>query len=256
MPMRQNTARDRPKNSSVVVAEVARFDALAPDWWDESGPMRALHWLNPPRLAFIRDALAAHFGRDPAQPQPLAGLRILDIGCGAGLLTEPLARMGAIVTGVDAAAAALNVARHHARTQDLTINYRQTQAEDLVAAGESFDAICALELIEHVADPGQFVADVTKLVRPQGMIFFSTLNRTVKSLVLGVAVAEYVLGWAPRGTHDWRKFVKPSELARMLRGHDCTVTQLAGLVFDPRAHEFRLTPDDLAINYLLAAVRS
>lgn len=256
MPIRQKTVSDRPKNSSALVAEVARFDALAPDWWDETGPMRALHWLNPPRLTFIRDVLAAHWGRDPAQPQLLAGMRILDIGCGAGVLTEPLARLGATVTGVDAAAAALDVARQHAQKQGLTIDYRQTQAEDLVAAGESFDVVCALELIEHVADLEQFVADVTKLVRPQGMIVFSTLNRTVKSMVLGVAVAEYVLGWAPRGTHDWRKFVKPSELARMVRRHDCVVTQLAGMVFHPPSREFRLTADDLAINYLLAAVRS
>lgn len=260
MPMRQKTAHSRRSGptgsrSSAVAAEIAHFDALAADWWDETGPMRALHWLNPPRLTFIRDTLAAHFGRDSGQIQPLAGLRILDIGCGAGLLTEPLARMGATVTGIDAAAAALAVARTHAAAQELVIDYRHAQAEDLSAAGATFDVVCALELIEHVADPAQLVADAARLVRPGGMLIFATLNRTAKSMLLGVLAAEYVLGWAPRGTHDWRKFVRPSELAHMLRANDCAVTRLSGLAYDVRMREFRLAPDDLAINYLLAAVR-
>lgn len=252
MPKRQKAAHPAP---SAVAAEIARFDALAEDWWDETGPMRALHWLNPPRLTFIRDTLAAHFGRDPAQQQPLARLRILDIGCGAGLLTEPLARMGAKVTGADAAAAPLRVARSHAEAQGLTIDYRQTQAEDLCATGANFDVVCAMELIEHVADPALFVAAAGRLVRPGGMIILSTLNRTAKSLLLGVLAAEYVLGWAPRGTHDWRKFVRPSELTRLLRSNACRVTRLSGMSYDPFLRGFRLTPDDLEINYLLAAVR-
>lgn len=241
--------------SSAVADEIAHFDALAVDWWDEDGPMRALHWMNPPRITFIRDVLAAYFGRDPVQSCPFSRLRILDIGCGAGLLTEPLARMGARVTGADAAAAPLQVARTHACDQGLAIDYVQAQAEDLAASGLSFDVVCAMELIEHVADPASFVSYATRLVRPGGMIIFSTLNRTAKSMVLGVLAAEYILGWAPRGTHDWRKFVRPSELTHMLQDNSCRVSRLTGVVYDPFMRGFRLVQNDLAINYLLAAVR-
>lgn len=253
MPMQAKMRQTRRKTSSAIPEEIAHFDALAPDWWSETGAMRALHRMNPARLEFIRHCLAELCPPNAAPFQPLAGLRILDIGCGGGILAEPLARMGAQVTGIDAAEAAIRTARAHARRQGLAIDYRRAQAEDLSAAGEDFDAVCALEIIEHVADPETFIHDAARLVRPGGAIILSTLNRTANSFFLGVVAAEYILGWAPRGTHDWRKFLRPSELTHMLRRNGCAVARLSGIVFDPIAGGFRLHPDDLGINYLLAA---
>lgn len=238
--------------ASVIRSEIARFDALAAEWWDETGPMRALHRINPARLEFIRDAVAAHFGADKA---PLAGLNLLDMGCGAGILSEPLARLGAKVTGLDAAPEAIKAAAAHAAGQGLKIAYQNGNAEDLVATGAQFDVVCALEILEHVAEPEEFVRMVTQLVRPGGLLILSTLNRTAKSLLLGIVAAEYVLGWVPRGTHDWRKFIAPSQLIRWLRQNGCALQRLSGLVYDPLQQDFKLHPHDVDINYLLAAVR-
>jgi 2-polyprenyl-6-hydroxyphenyl methylase/3-demethylubiquinone-9 3-methyltransferase len=257
--MMHNNQKTPQSTGSVLADEVAQFNALAAQWWDESGPMAPLHRINPVRLQFIRDALGAHFGetaqKTDAFSPPLAGLRLLDIGCGAGVLSEPLARMGASVTGVDAAAEAIQVATDHAATQKLTITYRHGSVENLVAERVQFDVVCALEIIEHVAEPAAFVAQVMQLVRPGGMVIFSTLNRTRKSYALGIVAAEYLLGWVPRGTHQWKKFVTPSELARWVRLSGGQMVQLSGLVYDGAQRHFVLRAEDVGVNYLLAAYK-
>jgi 2-polyprenyl-6-hydroxyphenyl methylase / 3-demethylubiquinone-9 3-methyltransferase len=240
--------------ASIDPEEVARFSAMAEEWWDPAGKFRPLHQLNPARLQFIRDRLAGHFGRDPLGPPPLSGLRLLDIGCGGGLVSEPLARLGATVVGVDASEKNVNIARAHAEQGDLAIDYRNTSAEDLAAAGERFDAVLALEVIEHVADIGSFVGACAQLTRPGGALVFSTLNRTPQSFLFGIVGAEYVLRWLPRGTHQWNRFVRPSELAAALRPHGLTVTALEGLTYQPLAERWRLSRD-LSVNYLAFATK-
>ncbi len=239
---------------SIDQAEVERFSALAETWWDTHGSMAPLHRLNPARLGFIRQALAEHFGRDAKSLQPFDGLRVLDVGCGGGLISEPLARLGATVTGIDAAEANIAVARAHARGADLEIDYRQASAEELAAAGARFDAVLALEVVEHVADVDAFLDAVATLVRPGGAFVASTLNRTPKSLLFGIVGAEYVLGWLPRGTHRWDRFLRPSEFAAGLRRQGLQVRQIRGLVYDLLAGEWRLGRD-LGVNYLVYAAR-
>ncbi len=239
---------------SIDQAEVERFSALAETWWDPRGSMAPLHRLNPARLGFIRQALAEHFGRDAKSLQPFDGLRVLDVGCGGGLISEPLARLGATVTGIDAAEANIAVARAHARGADLEIDYRQASAEELAAAGARFDAVLALEVVEHVADVDAFLDAVATLVRPGGAFVASTLNRTPKSLLFGIVGAEYVLGWLPRGTHRWDRFLRPSEFAAGLRRQGLQVRQIRGLVYDLLAGEWRLGRD-LGVNYLVYAAR-
>ena len=216
--------------------ELKRFAELAGDWWDEAGPMAPLHKLNPVRLAYIRDQLCSHLGRDPRAHGCLAGLNVLDVGCGGGLLCEPLARMGAKVTGIDLVPANLEVARAHAQAAGLELSYREIAAEQLAAGGASFDLVCAMEVVEHVADAPAFLATCSALVRPGGALVLATLNRTLRSFALGIVAAEYILGWLPRGTHQWQRFLRPSEVARPLRDR------------------FRLSPDP-AVNYMLFAVR-
>jgi 2-polyprenyl-6-hydroxyphenyl methylase/3-demethylubiquinone-9 3-methyltransferase len=240
--------------ASIDPEEVARFSAMAEEWWDPAGKFRPLHQLNPARLQFIRDRLAGHFGREPLGPNPLSGLRLLDIGCGGGLVSEPLARLGAAVVGVDASEKNVNIARAHAEQGGLEIDYRDGAAEDLAAAGERFDAVLALEVIEHVADIGSFVGACAQLTRPGGALVFSTLNRTPQSFLFGIVGAEYVLRWLPRGTHQWNRFVRPSELAAALRPHALTVTALEGLTYQPLAERWRLSRD-LSVNYLAFATK-
>jgi 2-polyprenyl-6-hydroxyphenyl methylase/3-demethylubiquinone-9 3-methyltransferase len=241
--------------STVDPAEVERFSRLADEWWDPAGKFAPLHRFNPVRLQFIRDRIAAHAGRDPLQPDPLAGMRILDIGCGGGLVCEPLARMGASVVGVDAAAKNVAAARRHAETMGLAIDYRCATAEALRDAGEQFDAVLTLEVVEHVADVDLFLACAAGLVRPGGSLVLATLNRTAKAFALAVVGAEYVLGWLPRGTHDWRKFVKPSEAARGLRAGGLAVERMTGVIYSPVTGRWRLDAADLDVNYMLFAAK-
>jgi 2-polyprenyl-6-hydroxyphenyl methylase / 3-demethylubiquinone-9 3-methyltransferase len=234
--------------------ELKRFEELAGDWWNETGPMAPLHKLNPIRLAYIRDQLCGHLGRDPMAGRPLAGLRVLDVGCGGGLLCEPLARLGAAVTGIDLVPAHLEVARRHAQAAGLELCYREAAAEQLAAEEASFDLVCAMEVVEHVADVPGFLAACAGLVRPGGALVLATLNRTLRSFALGIVAAEYILGWLPRGTHQWQRFLRPSEVARGLRGKQLRVADLTGVVYDPLRDRFRLSPDP-AVNYMLFALR-
>ena len=243
-----------PASPSIDAEEVERFSALAEDWWNPKGSMAPLHRINPARLGFLRQTLTAHFDRDARDLRPFQGLRILDIGCGGGLISEPLARLGAAITGIDAAEANIAVARAHAHGADLEIDYRQASAEELSAAGERFDAVLALEVVEHVADLDVFLEAAAALVRPGGAFIGSTLNRTPKSLLFAIVGAEYVLGWLPRGTHRWDRFLKPSELAAALRRHGLQVREIRGLVYDLLAAEWHLGRD-LGVNYLAFAAR-
>jgi 2-polyprenyl-6-hydroxyphenyl methylase / 3-demethylubiquinone-9 3-methyltransferase len=240
---------------TVDAAEVEKFSRMSADWWDPTGPFRPLHRLNPVRLSYIRDRAAAHFGRDSRSVVPFAGLTALDLGCGGGLVAEPLARMGAGVTAVDADAVAIGAARVHAAERDVAVDYQVGSSDELAEAGRRFDLVLALEIVEHVADRDEFLATLGALVAPGGLLILSTLNRTLKSLVLGVGMAEHVLRWVEPGTHDWRKFVKPSELARGVRGIGFSVSDLTGLVFDPLKGEFRLSADDVGVNYFMTATR-
>ena len=240
---------------SVDAREVAKFAALADQWWDEEGPFRPLHRLNPVRLGFIRDHLADKFARDIRAAHPLKGLRIADIGCGGGLLAEPLARLGATVTGIDATAKNIRAASAHAAQSGLVIDYRVATAEALHDAGERFDAVLNMEVVEHVADVDAFLDAAAGLVRPGGLMLAATLNRTLKSYAFAILGAEFLFRWLPRGTHDWRRFVRPSELAAGLRRANMTVTQFAGVVYNPLSDRWLLDERDLDVNYMLVAAK-
>ncbi len=229
--------------------EIARFDALAEKWWDPNGAFRPLHQLNPARLTFITEALADHFGRDAGLPQALAGLSCLDLGCGGGLISEPMARLGAAVTAVDASAPAIEAARRHADKAGLAIDYRWALPEELASWEVSFDIVLALEVIEHVSDRDAFFAAVARLLKPEGALIVATLNRTWRSLALAKIGAEYLLRWLPAGTHDWRKFVRPSELARTMRRHGLKLARLSGMSYALARGQWSLS-DDLDVNYI------
>ena len=234
--------------------ELERFAALADRWWDEAGPLAPLHKLNPVRVAYVRDRICARLGRDPLAERPLAGLSVVDVGCGGGLLCEPLARLGADVTGIDLTPASIEVAARHAHAGGLAIDYRVAAAAQLLAEGRRFDLLCAMEVVEHVADQGQFLHDCAALVRPGGGLALATLNRTFRAFALGIVAAEYVLGWLPRGTHDWRRFVRPAEAARALRRAGLRIEDVTGVVYDPLRDRFRQSRDP-AVNYMLFATR-
>lgn len=253
MPALDKTRR-RPLDPSVDPQEVARFAALAEEWWDPAGKFAPLHRFNPVRLAFIRDRLAARVGRDPLGDKPLKGLRIVDVGCGGGLIAEPLARMGAAVTAIDAGQKNIAAAGAHAKAQGLAIDYRFAAAADLAKARERFDAVLSLEVLEHVADRAAFIKDCAALVKPGGILILATLNRTAKSFLLGVVAAEYVLRWLPRGTHHWRKFPKQEELSRLLERGGMKPVDLVGVGVNPFGWRFRLS-GYTGINYMLTAVK-
>jgi 2-polyprenyl-6-hydroxyphenyl methylase/3-demethylubiquinone-9 3-methyltransferase len=237
--------------TSIDPADVARFSAIADQWWDPRGKFAPLHNFNPIRLEFIREQALARFGRDGAAPRPFAGLRLLDIGCGGGLLSEPMTRLGFDVTGVDASERNIGVARVHAGRSGLEIDYRASTAEALIEAGAApFDVILNMEVIEHVADPNAYLADCARLLAPGGLMIVATLNRTLKSLALAKIGAEYLLGWLPRGAHDWRKFLTPDELIAMARGPGLTVEGPFGVAYAPLSGQWSRSRDT-AINYMI-----
>ena len=235
--------------------EIAKFAAMAEAWWDPDGKFRPLHRLNPVRLEFLRDRIAERFGRDIRTARPFAGLGVLDVGCGGGLLCEPMARLGARVTGIDAGEETVAIARAHAAEMDLSIDYRCAAAADLAASEETFDIVLNMEVVEHVADRDAFLGDCARLVRPGGLMVLATLNRTPKAYLLAIVGAEYVLRWLPRGTHDWRRFVRPSEMAASLRRAGMTMTELTGVAYDPLQDRWQLAPRDLDVNYMAVAAK-
>ena len=241
--------------STIDEAEVARFSALAAEWWNPNGKFGVLHKFNPVRLGFIRDTAAQHFAREAHGTRPFAGLRLLDIGCGGGLLSEPMTRLGFEVVAADASAKNIKTASVHAAEQGLAIDYRVATAEALAAGGERFDAILNMEVIEHVADLTLFLQSCATMLKPQGLMFVATLNRTTKAFALAIVGAEYVLGWLPRGTHDWAKFVTPGELTAALAACGLTVAQSSGVVFNPLSGRWSLS-SDTDVNYMVAARRS
>jgi len=251
-----SASRSSPAAAPTVdEAELARFAALANQWWDPRGKMAPLHKFNPVRLGYIRDAACRRFGRDGKRLDCLAGLRILDIGCGGGLLSEPLARLGAEMVGADPAEANIEAARLHAAEGGLAVDYRATTAEALAEAGERFDIVLAMEVVEHVADVNLFVALTGAMVKPGGLMVAATLNRTLKSFALAIVGAEYILRWLPRGTHQWDKFVTPNELEIALARAGLRIIDETGVVYNPLADRWRLG-SDRDVNYMVTAERA
>jgi 2-polyprenyl-6-hydroxyphenyl methylase/3-demethylubiquinone-9 3-methyltransferase len=244
----------QPQTPTLDREEVARFARLSGQWWDERGPFRQLHRINPVRLTYIRDQLCRRFGRDAKGPASLAGLSVLDIGCGGGLVCEPLARLGASVTGIDPAAENIAAAKAHASAGGLDITYTGTTVEELASRGQSYDAVLLLEVVEHVPDVPAFIKSVAPLTKPGGVMILSTLNRTLKSFALAIVGAEYILRWLPVGTHQWQRFVTPSELASALSAAGLAMAGTEGLIYDPFSDEWRLGTDT-DVNYFATATR-
>lgn len=242
------------RRSTIDAGEIERFSALAAEWWNPNGKFRPLHKFNPVRLAWIRDQVATRFGRDPQSARPFEGLRFLDIGCGGGLLCEPMARLGADIVGADASATNIEVAKLHAADSRVTIDYRTTTAEDMADAGERFDVILNMEVVEHVADVGLFVGKCAEMVKPGGLMFVATINRTLKALGLAIVGAEYVLRWLPRGTHQYGKLVRPEELERALDAAGLTLVERTGVVYSPLSDRWQRSAD-MDVNYMVLAER-
>ncbi len=240
--------------STVDPAEIAKFEAMAAEWWDPTGKFKPLHMLNPCRLDYITAQIAAEFDRDLREPAPFQGLRILDIGCGGGLLSEPMARLGADVVGADAAAGNIPVARIHAEQSGLTIDYRHTTAEALADSGEPFDVVLNMEVVEHVAAPLDYLTACRRLLKPGGLHLCSTINRNPKSFLVAIIGAEHVMRWLPKGTHEWAKFITPSELETLLEQAGLDVVDKKGFVFNPVAWSWRLSDRDLSVNYVTASL--
>ena len=237
-------------------SEIAKFEAMAAEWWDPRGKFKPLHMMNPVRLGYITTQIATEFGRDLKAPRPFEGLRLLDIGCGGGLLSEPMARLGAQVVGADAAPKNIEVARLHADQVGLDIDYRAETAEALLAAGESFDAVLAMEIVEHVAEPPAFVQACHDLLRPGGVLVMSTLNRTARSFAAAIVGAEWVMRWLPKGTHEWSRFITPEELAAMMQASGLKVVDRRGMVFNPLSWGWSLSDRDMSVNYAATGVRT
>jgi 2-polyprenyl-6-hydroxyphenyl methylase/3-demethylubiquinone-9 3-methyltransferase len=247
-------AKSEMTDATIDDNEVAKFAAMADEWWDPSGKFAPLHKFNPVRLTFIRDTTASHFGRDPRSLKSFAGLTLLDIGCGGGLLSEPMARLGFAVTGADPSPRNIGTARAHASASGLKIDYRASAAEALAAEGAAFDVVLNMEVVEHVADLRAYLRACAKLVKPGGLMIVATLNKTLKSLALAKIGAEYVLRWLPAGTHDWNRFVAPAELRRMLEETGLNPLKTQGVEFNPLAWDWRLS-SDVDVNYMVVASR-
>lgn len=241
--------------TTIDPAEVAKFEAMAAEWWDPAGKFKPLHEMNPCRLDYITSQIAAEFDRDLREERPFAGLRLLDIGCGGGLLSEPMARLGADVVGADAAPRNIPVAQLHAEQSGLKIDYRNCTAESLVEAGEQFDVVLNMEVVEHVADPLAYLTACQHLLRPGGLMICSTLNRNAKSFAMAIVGAEYVMRWLPKGTHDWRKFITPTELYDLIRRAGLDPVDRKGMVFNPIGWSWSLSVRDLSVNYVTASVK-
>jgi 2-polyprenyl-6-hydroxyphenyl methylase/3-demethylubiquinone-9 3-methyltransferase len=241
--------------STIDPGEVAKFEAMAAEWWDPNGKFKPLHMLNPCRLDYVTSQIAAEYDRDLTGEMPFKGLRILDIGCGGGLLSEPMARLGAEVVGADAAPRNIPVAQVHAEQSGLAIEYRHTTAEDMAAAGEQFDAILNMEVVEHVADPLAYLTACRKLLKPGGIQICSTINRNPKSFAMAIVGAEYVMRWLPKGTHEWSKFITPDELYDLLRKAGLDPVDRKGFVFNPITWVWRLSDRDMSVNYVTASVK-
>lgn len=240
--------------ASIDPDEVEQFARLGAQWWNPRGPMAALHKFNPVRLGYIRDHAVTHFSRDPKKLDCLSELRILDIGCGGGILSEPLARLGAEVVGADPSEENIAVAAAHAKDSGVNVDYRATTAEDLAAQHEQFDVVLAMEVVEHVTNVEEFVATCAAMVKPGGLMIAATLNRTMKSFALAIVGAEYILRWLPRGTHQWDKFVTPDELERALAAGGLSVTAERGVIYNLLADRWQLS-DDMDVNYMMVAAR-
>jgi len=241
--------------STVDPAEIEKFQAMAAEWWDENGKFKPLHMLNPCRLDYITSQIAGEFDRDLKSPEPFRGLRILDIGCGGGLLSEPMARLGATVVGADAAAGNIPVAQVHAQQSGLEIDYRHTTAEALAEAGEQFDVVLNMEVVEHVASPIDYLIACRTLLKPGGLHICSTLNRNPKSFMMAIVGAEHVMRWLPKGTHEWSKFITPDELFDLLHKAGLTAVDREGFVFNPITWSWRLSDRDLSVNYVTASLK-
>ncbi|SMX46963.1 bifunctional 2-polyprenyl-6-hydroxyphenol methylase/3-demethylubiquinol 3-O-methyltransferase UbiG [Actibacterium lipolyticum] len=242
--------------TTVDAAEVAKFEAMAAEWWDPNGKFKPLHMLNPCRLDYITSQIAAEFDRDLTGPLPFTGLRLLDIGCGGGLLAEPMARLGATVVGADAAAGNIPVAQVHAEQSGLTIDYRHTTAEALAEAGEQFDIVLNMEVVEHVADPLAYLTACQQLLKPGGLMICSTINRNPKSFMMAIVGAEWVMRWLPKGTHEWHKFITPDELFALIGNAGLDPVDRKGFVFNPVAWTWSLSDRDLSVNYVTASVKA
>ncbi|MBN9544096.1 MAG: bifunctional 2-polyprenyl-6-hydroxyphenol methylase/3-demethylubiquinol 3-O-methyltransferase UbiG [Alphaproteobacteria bacterium] len=245
---------DRSIAPSVDPDEVAKFSALAAQWWDPAGKFAPLHKFNPVRLGFIRGEAAARFRRDDRSLRPFEGLTLLDIGCGGGLLSEPMARLGFAVTGADASEKNIGTARAHAAQSGVAVNYRAATAEMLAAEGHLFDVVLNMEVVEHVADVGAYLSACARLMKPGGITIVATLNKTLKSLALAKVAAEYVLGWMPPGTHDWNRFIPPAQLQQSLEESGLNILKTQGVSFDILTWDWRLAPD-LDVNYMMVAAK-
>ncbi len=241
--------------NTVDPSEIAKFEAMAEEWWDPHGKFKPLHMLNPCRLDYITQQIAGEFDRDLKAPKPFEGLRLLDIGCGGGLLSEPMARLGAKVVGADAAEGNLPVARIHAAQSGLEIDYRHSTAEDMAAAGEQFDVVLNMEVVEHVADPLSYLTATQQLLKPGGLEICSTINRNPKSYAMAIFGAEVIMRWLPRGTHEWNKFITPDELFDLLRQAGLDPVDRKGFVFNPVLWTWSISDRDLSVNYVTASVK-
>ena len=241
--------------TTVDQSQVEWFSKMAAEWWSPTGKFKPLHKFNPVRLAYIREQVCAHFGRDPKDPQPLKGLRLLDIGCGGGLLSEPMARMGATVVGADPSEKNIGIASTHAAQSGVSVDYRAVTAEDLAAAGEMFDIVLNMEVVEHVADVDLFMTTCASMVKPGGLMFVATINRTLKAGALAIFAAENILRWLPRGTHQYEKLVRPAELEKPITESGMAITHRTGVFFNPLQDRWNLS-SDMDVNYMLLAKRA